>query len=88
MSLKLEVYFKADYENKIAQQAEKFNAEKTRMEEEKKKLEQQGILHALRRRKDLEEAAGAYKDIEKVIRLQEDLVDVLEILQPLAVIKG
>ena len=58
------------------------------LEAEKKKLEQQGILHALRRRRDLEEAAGAYKDIQKVISLQEDLVDVLEILQPLAVIKG
>lgn len=58
------------------------------LDKEKKKLEQQGILHALRRRRDLEEAAGAYKDIEKVIRLQEDLVDILEILRPLAVIKG
>jgi len=58
------------------------------LDKEKKKLEQQGILHAVRRRRDLEEAAGAYKDIEKVIRLQEDLVDILEILQPLAVIKG
>ena len=58
------------------------------LDKEKKKLEQQGILHALRRRRDLEEAAGAYKDIQKVIRLQEDLVDILEILQPLAVIKG
>jgi len=45
-------------------------------------------VHALRRRQDLEEAAGAYKDIQRVITLQEDLVDILEILQPLAVIKG
>ncbi len=58
------------------------------LEKEKKILEEQGILHALRRRQDLEEAAGAYKDVEEVLRLQEDLVDILEILQPLAVIKG
>ncbi|MEE4164676.1 MAG: RtcB family protein [Desulfocapsaceae bacterium] len=58
------------------------------LEKEKKMLEARGILHALRRRQDLEEAAGAYKDIETVIRLQQDLVDVLEIVQPLAVIKG
>jgi tRNA-splicing ligase RtcB len=58
------------------------------LEKEKKLLEQRGIIHALRRRKDLEEAAGAYKDIERVISLQEDLVDINEILQPLAVIKG
>jgi len=58
------------------------------LEKEKELLEQKGIIHAIRRRKDLEEAAGAYKDIETVIRLQEDLVDIQEILQPLAVIKG
>jgi tRNA-splicing ligase RtcB len=58
------------------------------LEKERKILEERGILHALRRRQDLEEAAGAYKDVEEVLRLQEDLVDILEILQPLAVIKG
>ena len=58
------------------------------LEKEKKVLEEQGILHALRRRRDLEEATSAYKKIEDVIRLQEDLVDILEVLQPLAVIKG
>ncbi len=55
---------------------------------ELKKLNDQGILHAIRGRRDLEEAAGAYKDISKVMQQQEDLVDILCELSPLAVIKG
>jgi len=51
-------------------------------------LEKQGILHSIRSRKDLDEAPGAYKDIEEVIENQADLVDVIDTLQPLAVIKG
>lgn len=51
-------------------------------------LEKQSILHSIRSRKDLDEAPGAYKDIEKVIENQADLVDVIDTLQPLAVIKG
>ncbi len=58
------------------------------LEEEKKKLEDKGILHAIRGKKDLEEASGAYKPIEEVMKNQEDLVDVLVELNPLAVIKG
>ncbi|MFN2353225.1 MAG: RtcB family protein [Desulfopila sp.] len=58
------------------------------LEQERAFLEKQGILHSIRSRKDLDEAAGAYKDIEKVIKNQADLINVLDILQPLAVIKG
>ena len=52
------------------------------------RLEAQGIVHALRGRRDLEEATGAYKDIEEVIARQEDLVTITHRLQPIAVIKG
>lgn len=55
---------------------------------EKKRLDEQGIIHAVRSVSDLEEAAGAYKDIDEVIDNQLDLVEVLEELRPLAVIKG
>ncbi|HFQ90956.1 MAG TPA: RtcB family protein [Desulfobulbus sp.] len=56
--------------------------------EEKKKLDSRHILHAIRHRRDLDEAPGAYKDIGQVMRNQEDLVEIVEVLQPLAVIKG
>ena len=52
------------------------------------RLERQNILHAVRSKRDLEEAAGAYKDIEEVISLQGDLVTPIAKLQPLGVIKG
>ncbi|MFC1623393.1 RtcB family protein [Patescibacteria group bacterium] len=58
------------------------------LEEEKKKLDDQGILHAIRGKWDLEEAAGAYKDINVVMKDQEDLVDILVELAPLGVVKG
>ena len=58
------------------------------LRKEIEKLESQGILHAIRGRRDLEEAASAYKDIEVVIKNQEDLVKILSVLKPLAVIKG
>ncbi len=58
------------------------------LEQEKKNLDEQGIIHALRSRRDLDEAAGAYKDIDRVIDDQVDLVDVIVSLRPLAVIKG
>ncbi|MDH4320865.1 MAG: RtcB family protein [Desulfobulbaceae bacterium] len=56
--------------------------------EEQERLERQGILHGIRSARDLDEAAGAYKDIDKVIDAQLDLVEVLVELRPLAVIKG
>lgn len=58
------------------------------LKKEIEKLEKKGILHAIRRAGDLEEASGAYKDIEMVMRNQKDLVDILVELEPLAVIKG
>jgi tRNA-splicing ligase RtcB len=58
------------------------------LHEEQKKLEDQGILHAIRSRRDLDEAAGAYKDIDEVVENQLDLVEVIVTLKPLAVVKG
>lgn len=55
---------------------------------EVERLERLGIIHALRHKRDLEEAAGAYKDITQVMGNQRDLVEVITTLQPLAVIKG
>jgi len=56
------------------------------LEEEQKKLE--GIIHSVRTKGDLNEAIGAYKDIEVVMENQKDLVKILVELTPLAVIKG
>lgn len=58
------------------------------LKEETKALEDRGILHGIRHREDLDEAPGAYKDIDEVMSNQVDLVDVQIELQPLAVIKG
>ncbi|MFC1485210.1 RtcB family protein [bacterium] len=52
------------------------------------KMEQKGILHSIRRRKDLDEASSAYKNIDVVIANQKDLIDILVQLNPLAVVKG
>lgn len=56
--------------------------------QEKKRLDDQGIIHAVRSVGDLDEAPGSYKDIDEVIENQLDLVEVLVALRPLAVIKG
>jgi tRNA-splicing ligase RtcB (3'-phosphate/5'-hydroxy nucleic acid ligase) len=56
------------------------------LEEEQKKME--GIIGAPRVQHDLEEAPGAYKPIDEVMRNQADLVKILVELKPLAVIKG
>lgn len=55
---------------------------------EQKKLNDQGIIHGIRSVKDLDEAAGAYKSIEDVMRNQFDLVEIVVELSPLGVIKG
>lgn len=55
---------------------------------EQEGLARKNIIHSLRGRKDLDEAPGAYKNIEQVIASQQDLIEIVEILQPLAVIKG
>lgn len=56
------------------------------LEEEQKKLE--GIIHSVRNINNLDEASGAYKDIEKVMENQKDLVKIVTKLSPLAVVKG
>jgi tRNA-splicing ligase RtcB len=58
------------------------------LEEEIKKLDDQGIVHGIRGIKDLDEASGAYKDIDVVMQNQVDLVEILVELTPLGVIKG
>ncbi|MFC1645531.1 RtcB family protein [Patescibacteria group bacterium] len=58
------------------------------LEEEKRKLDDQGILHAIRGKWDLEEASGAYKDINIVMEDQADLVDIVVELTPMGVVKG
>jgi tRNA-splicing ligase RtcB len=55
---------------------------------EKKLLDDQGIIHAIRGKSDLDEAAGAYKDIGEVMENQKDLVEIVVELSPLGVIKG
>ncbi|HHU96152.1 MAG: RtcB family protein [Spirochaetota bacterium] len=58
------------------------------LEEEKRKLDALGIIHAVRSKSDLEEAPSAYKDIEEVMANQQDLVRIKVELSPVAVIKG
>ena len=58
------------------------------VQEESKNMEERGIIHAVRSKSDLDEAPGSYKDIQKVMDYQTDLVDIEIELQPLAVIKG
>lgn len=58
------------------------------LEEEIANLDAKGVLHAIRGKGDLDEAPGAYKDIDVVMKNQEDLVDILVELTPLGVIKG
>jgi tRNA-splicing ligase RtcB len=53
-----------------------------------KRLDDQGIIHGIRNVSDLDEASGAYKDINVVMDNQKDLVEILVELTPLAVIKG
>jgi len=55
---------------------------------EKEKLDTIGVIHSVRNTSDLDEAPGAYKDISEVMKNQEDLVEVVVELRPLAVIKG
>ena len=51
-------------------------------------LEAKGIVHAIRSQDDMQEASGAYKDIETVIKNELDLVKIKTRLLPIAVIKG
>jgi len=56
--------------------------------EQQKLLDDLGVLHALRGKRGLDEAPGAYKDIDQVMVNQTDLVDIEVSLTPLAVVKG
>ena len=58
------------------------------LDDEIKKMDAKGIVHGLRNQCDLDEAASAYKDIDKVIALEADLVKIKTKLEPIAVIKG
>ena len=58
------------------------------LKEEVKALKDRGILHAIRGRRDLDEAPGSYKNIDEVMDNQKDLVEIQIELQPLAVVKG
>jgi len=51
-------------------------------------LNKAGVIHGIRNKKDLDESVSCYKDISEVMKNQEDLVEVLVELKPLAVIKG
>lgn len=58
------------------------------LEEEQKILDSKGIIHSVRGVDNLDEASGAYKDIDVVMKSQEDLVKIKVELTPLGVIKG
>ena len=58
------------------------------LQAEIKKLDALQVVHSLRHRADLEEAPGAYKDINRVLANQRDLIEVVVELRPLAVLKG
>ena len=58
------------------------------LQQEVAQLEAKGIVHAIRSQEDMQEASGAYKDIEEVIANEADLVKVKTRLLPVAVIKG
>jgi len=58
------------------------------LEDEKKRLDDLGVIHGIRSQKDLDEAPGAYKDISIVMENQRDMVSIEVELKPLAVIKG
>ena len=61
---------------------------KLNLADEIARMDAQGIIHGIRLEGDLDEAPGAYKDIGEVMAYQDDLVDILVELSPMAVIKG
>lgn len=58
------------------------------LEDEIKKLDDLGVIHGVRNVKDLDEADGAYKDIETVMKEQRDLVKIVHKLTPICAMKG
>ena len=57
------------------------------LDKEQALLNDKGILHKLTA-SNLDEASSAYKDIKTVMKEQEDLVEIVTELTPLAVVKG
>lgn len=51
-------------------------------------LNKKGVIHGIRHASDLDEATGAYKDIDIVMENQKDLAEIVVELTPLAVLKG
>ena len=58
------------------------------LKKEQELLNSQGIIHAIRNKKDLDEAPSAYKNIENVISQELDLIKPILKLKPVGVIKG
>ena len=58
------------------------------LEETIKELNAKGVVHSIRNVADLDEAPGAYKEIDGVMEAQKDLVKIVTKLTPLGVIKG
>ena len=59
------------------------------LSDELQKLEEAGnLVNTLRGVKQLDEAPGAYKDIDVVMENQKDLVKIITKLKPLATVKG
>ena len=52
------------------------------------RMDNMGIIHSLRTKKDLDEAPGAYKNIFYIMQDQQDLIEIVTELTPLANIKG
>lgn len=62
--------------------------ERLSLDEEIKKLNDMNVVHQLNSINRLDEAPGAYKDIDKVMENQKDLVKILVELKPIAVVKA
>ena len=58
------------------------------LEDEIRRLDEAGVVHGMRNKNDLDEAASAYKDIDVVMEEQKDLVKIKVELTPLGVIKS
>lgn len=58
------------------------------LQAEIKRMDDQGILHGMRNVDNLDEAAGAYKDIDTVMEEQKDLVKIIHKLRPIVSLKG
>jgi tRNA-splicing ligase RtcB len=58
------------------------------LKEQQAILNDRDIVHSVKTVKDLDEAPGAYKDIYDVMSRQDDLVDIVTQLEPVAVVKG